>query len=92
MPIYQYFCKDCSHEFEKLMAVSLYQKKMYCEKCGREATKKISTGISGFDKTQEPWEYTSTHKLNPKYIKDSKGHRERFDPTKHTKGRKGSGK
>ncbi len=38
MPIYEYKCADCSHEFEELMSSS--DAKIACPKCKSEKTQK----------------------------------------------------
>lgn len=92
MPIYEYKCCKCRHKFDKLVKLADIDKIVICEKCEKYvAQRQISTGVSGGG-TAEPWEYEYTHKMKPKFVKDSQGNRQKFDPTKHTKGRKGSGK
>lgn len=89
MPIYEYRC-HCGNEFESLKSIKDFDKPQKCERCGKDAFRTISTGISG-GSTPEPWEYEYTHYAQPKFVKDSKGKRHKFDPTKHTKGRRGMG-
>jgi hypothetical protein len=63
-----------------------------CDKCGKaNCVRQMSTGVRGWDSCAEPWEYEQTHKAKPKFVKDSEGNRHRFDTSKHTQGRKGSG-
>lgn len=90
MPIYQYKCLKCKEETEKLLSFTDCDKVFNCEKCGNNLVKLMPSGISG-GTTAEPWEYEYTHKMNPKYVKDSKGNRMKFNPNTMRKGRKGSG-
>jgi putative FmdB family regulatory protein len=90
MPIYEYKCSSCQHEFEKMLSFADFNKKIKCEKCKAKANRQMPTGILG-GSTAEPWEYDFTHSAKPKFVKDSEGNRHKFDPTKHTKGRKGQG-
>ncbi|HON37833.1 MAG: FmdB family zinc ribbon protein [Desulfomonilia bacterium] len=47
MPIYEYQCKDCGEEFERLMPISA-QNPPECPKCGGgNVKKKISRPASG---------------------------------------------
>lgn len=56
MPIYEYHCDNCSHDFEKLESMASYSKDTECPKCNQTAHRKISatsyilTG-SGFHNT-----------------------------------------
>lgn len=44
MPIYEYVCKSCSHQFELLRLSSNGFKDVVCPECGSaEAAKKLST-------------------------------------------------
>ena len=40
MPIYEYVCQDCKHEFEALRAMSQADLAMACAKCGGENIKR----------------------------------------------------
>jgi putative FmdB family regulatory protein len=95
MPLYEYKCSKCKHKFEKLVKIADYDKKVNCEKCDSPADRQMSTGIHGGSGTAEPWEYEEVHKCNngkgPKFVRDSKGRRHKFNPSVHRKGRKGSG-
>lgn len=51
MPIYEYKCEKCGHEFEKL--TSTYQSVEWCPKCGAEATKQPS--LSNFQLKGDGW-------------------------------------
>jgi len=43
MPIYEYYCPDCSTEFEKLVRLSEANKTPDCPECGeKHAQKKLS--------------------------------------------------
>lgn len=93
MPIYQYHCQ-CGCEFDKLLngtSAEKYRKTHPCDKCKKSAERVLSTGISGADGVAEPWEYDYTHKANPKFVKDSKGNRQKFNPNTMMKGRRGGG-
>lgn len=91
MPIYEYKCDNCNHEFDRLLPLKDCDSQIECEKCGQLTNRQISKGIFGMDAIQEPWQYEYTHRVKPKYVRDSKGNREKFDPAVHRKGRKGSG-
>jgi hypothetical protein len=71
------------------MKMSDSDKDIVCEKCGKK-TKKLLSNVFG-SSTAEPWEYEYTHRANPKFVKDSKGNRMKFNPSTMRKGRKGSG-
>jgi len=44
MPIYEYVCKSCSHQFEELRLSSTGFKDVVCPECGSsKAAKKLST-------------------------------------------------
>lgn len=51
MPIYEYRCPKCGHEFEKLVAMSAKAEDITCPKCAqRGVEKKMSLfGASGGD-------------------------------------------
>lgn len=96
MPLYPYECK-CGNKFDRLAsfnavkAVGEPDQEVVCPNCSKAgAVRAMSTGITG-GTTPEPWEYDYTHDLKPKYVKDSKGNRHKFNPAKHTSGRKGLG-
>lgn len=96
MPLYEYKCPKCKHAFEKLVRFADFAQPITCEKCKKYiAVRQISTGVSGGNGSAEPWEYEETHKCNngkgPKYVRDSKGNRHKFNPSVHRKGRKGGG-
>ena len=40
MPIYEFFCKDCRHEFKKLTKVDLADS-ISCPTCGRERVSRL---------------------------------------------------
>ncbi len=40
MPIYEYICQDCRHEFEALRSMSQADLAMACTKCGGENIKR----------------------------------------------------
>ena len=98
MPNYIYKCIKCETVFEKRIAFSAAKPvdevdpDIVCSKCGNAGCpRQMSTGVRGWDGIQEPWEYDYTHKTKPKFVKDSQGNRHKFDPNKHSQGRKGSG-
>lgn len=98
MAKYEYICHVCSASFDvlspasKIEPVGVIDYNIICEKCGkRGARRQMSTGIMGMDAIQEPWEYDYTHQVKPKYVKDHKGNRSKFDPSIHRRGRKGGG-
>ena len=48
MPIYEYICQDCAHEFEAIRPMSQADVPMACGKCGGENIKrKISVFFAG---------------------------------------------
>lgn len=75
-----------------MILLSEFDKPVKCDNCKSIAKRQVSTGISGMSGDAEPWEYNYTHEVKPKYVRDSKGNRQKFNPTTMTKGRKGSGK
>lgn len=88
MPRYDYECQ-CGRKFERLVPYSQADKQN-CS-CGKAAKRQIATGIMGSDGNAEPWHYEWTKKMKPKFVKDHKGNRQRYDPSKHTLG-KGRGR
>jgi putative FmdB family regulatory protein len=40
MPIYEYICKDCQHEFDALRSMSQADASLPCSKCGGENIKR----------------------------------------------------
>lgn len=40
MPLYEYQCKDCGHEFEELVSMSEADR-VACEKCGGRRTQRL---------------------------------------------------
>ena len=36
MPVYEYYCEECDHEFEKEMKISLKPRKCACPKCKKK--------------------------------------------------------
>jgi len=47
MPLYEYRCQNCGHEFEKMVRFSEAAKNPVCPKCsGEQTTKKISVFAS----------------------------------------------
>lgn len=98
MPLYEYLCNHCNNQFEKRVSFSIAKpvgeadSEISCPKCDTSgAVRQMATNIKGWNTDAEPWEYEYTHKVKPKFVKDSEGNRHKFDPTKHSKGRKGSG-
>lgn len=97
MSLYSYICKSCNKEFDKFLPmaeVSLVGKQQIieCQFCKKNNNVfRIYSQITGMDKKQQPWEYEYTHKMNPKYVRDSNGNRIKFNPNTMKQGRKGSG-
>ena len=50
MPIYEYMCKECDHEFEEFLSISSQNPK--CPECGKE-TEKLVSRFSGVMKGSE---------------------------------------
>ena len=60
MPIYEFICRQCGQEFEKIVFVSDEGKTFSCPSCGNRKTEKLMSGFScgkrsasgstGFDK------------------------------------------
>lgn len=90
MAIYEYQCKNCNIVFEKIMSMADFKKKIKCDICNKNADKLLSLPSTGGSQA-EPWEYEYTHKMNPKFVRDSKGNRLKFNPNTMKKGRKGAG-
>lgn len=44
MPLYEYKCKKCNNEFEKMVSLVEYDKKQDCQSCGSETKKLMSIG------------------------------------------------
>ena len=44
MPIYEYRCQDCGHEFEELVRYSEADQ-VKCEKCGSKRTERLASGF-----------------------------------------------
>ncbi len=42
MPIYEYYCADCSSDFEVMRSVSQSGNPVDCEKCGKPAQRQLS--------------------------------------------------
>jgi len=52
MPIYEYVCQDCSHEFDALRSMSQADEAIACTRCGGEHIKrKLSVFFAENDKT-----------------------------------------
>jgi putative FmdB family regulatory protein len=84
MPTYSYSCV-CGKTFDRhLVPHTKRDEPVCCIKCGKQASRLMSTGIVGLDGNPEPWHYDYTKKAKPKYVRDSKGNRQKYDPTKHT--------
>jgi len=60
MPIYEYACKECGHEFERLVKMSAQPPP--CPECGAEVRKKVSA--SGFILKGGGW-YKDHYGLKP---------------------------
>lgn len=99
MALYKFTCAECSNETEEFIPMKdivnsgEIQPNVKCNKCGKEKLKKeLNQGIFGEDAVKEPWQYEFTHQAKPKFVKDSKGNRIKFNPNTMGKGRKGSGR
>ena len=90
MPVYSFYCDKCEHEFDKIISLSNYDKPVFCEMCNKVAKRQLSTGITG-GVAGEPWHYSYTHDMKPKFVIDNKGNKQKFNPGYHTRGKKGSG-
>lgn len=57
MPLFDYVCEDCGHEFEMVLPVSEYDAQQYCEQCGGTAKKIITKGHGGIFRANDsiPW-------------------------------------
>jgi len=57
MPIYEYKCNSCKHEFEQLKGIKEITEHHACLKCNHKATQQISggVGVNGFYE-EEGWE------------------------------------
>jgi putative FmdB family regulatory protein len=42
MPIYEFVCKECGHDFEKLRSMSRMDEKAPCPECEGETLRKLS--------------------------------------------------
>ncbi len=42
MPIYEYHCSSCGHDFEKMESITKESRVSICPKCSKEAERKIS--------------------------------------------------
>ncbi len=71
MPIYEYRCDACGHEFERLQKISedLLQE---CPDCGEKALKKL-VSAAGFRLKGGGWYETDFKKGNKKNLHDSAG-------------------
>jgi hypothetical protein len=66
-------------------------KAVKCPECGKKKAIRILSEVSGWDANPEPWHYDYVQHAKPKYVKDNKGNRQKYDPNKHQGGRKGQG-
>ena len=46
MPLYEYECKECGHQFEQLVSISNADKQQTCPKCGGKDTQKLFSAFS----------------------------------------------
>jgi putative FmdB family regulatory protein len=46
MPIYEYTCSACGHEFEKLRSMSRMDERMTCPECDGESKRQLSVFAS----------------------------------------------
>jgi len=55
MPIYEYQCNNCQHEFEEILMGSSKEEDIRCPKCSSEDVKKKTSGFSaGTGKATKP--------------------------------------
>jgi hypothetical protein len=98
MPYFDYQCSKCGDIHEELikdirimLPVGEIDKNIICILCNSPCIRKFSI-VPGMSGNAEPWEYSYTHKVKPKFVKDSQGNKIKFNPNgTHQKGRKGSG-
>ena len=55
MPTYEFRCKACGHEFEKLMPMSQCEEVQSCPHCGEAPALKLISGGSGFILKGDGW-------------------------------------
>lgn len=97
MPIYEFRCCSCEKEFEAFASMTKVKPSgnvddsIVCDKCNKTGAIRLISRNVNSGGVGEPWEYDYTHKVKPKFVRDSQGQRHKFDPTVHRKGRKGSG-
>ena len=97
MPLYTFICKKCNKEFDSFVKMDNIVKvgekqNIDCSFCSKsENVFRVFSKIVGMDGKQQPWEYDYTHRVKPKYVRDSDGNRIKFNPNTMKKGRKGSG-
>lgn len=89
MAIYEYLC-ECGYKFEQIRPMSESTKDSECEVCHKIAKRIFSLPSPG-GAPPEVWEYDYTHAVKPKYVRDSKGNKLKFNPNTMRKGRKGTG-
>ena len=70
MPLYDYVCSVCTHEFEELVRLSEYDRPVACPQCSNEAIRKLSApmvkleGITGdFPGAYMSWEKKRKQKM-----------------------------
>lgn len=85
MPIYEMKDPITGKVFEVLRDVSKRDDE-YISPEGNKCFRMMSKVI-GVDGNPEPWHYEDTKRLKPKFVKDSKGNRHKYDPTKFTPGK-----
>ena len=66
MPIYEYRCSDCGHEFDKLQKLSDEALKT-CPECGKDTLKKL-VSAAGFRLKGSGWYETDFKSKNQKNI------------------------
>jgi len=83
-PIYEFQHPETGEIFKELRSVNNRNKKFYAQD-GVECERVISTMGKSINRGKEGWERFPNYykEMKPKYVKDKKGRRERYDSTKH---------
>src|SRR3990167_2535644 len=82
MPIYEYQCHNCEHQFEKLESMSAEPCKT-CPECGKNHVQRMISA-SGFHLKGEGW-YVNDYKKKPTATKDSEMKTEKSETSAQTK-------
>ena len=66
MPLYDYICTDCGHEFDRFLPVIRYKEPQTCSKCAGPGKRIIVAGHGGTHGDEAPWiESTNLALTNP---------------------------